>query len=75
MRSVRNFDGMGSLIWNNTIDNSLVSIYKKSFPSGKIDVSLWTGTVKPDLIVTQMLAFRSKSLRNKHDIDLTIAIA
>ena len=32
-------------------------------------------TVEPDLIVTEMLAFPSKSSRNKNDSDLMIAIS
>ena len=33
-----------------------------------------SGTVEPDLIVTEMLMFPSKSARNKNDSDLLIVI-
>ena len=36
--------------------------------------SMLQTTVEPDLIVTEMLTFPSKSSRNKNDCDLMIAI-
>ena len=52
----------------------LVSVFVANAKYCRLKIFALENIVKPDLIATEMLAFPSKSSRNKNDSYLTIAI-